>query len=144
MHVWLYVPTHYTHIHKGSLFRGLRNLPDDVVYDLLCQVKLWEVPIKSLNCECKKMIALEKSVLQACGGGVLGEGSGRVSLFHKQGRYGEVPPSSCRVSRIPSVLHESSKVSVEQMVYLHHQQTILNATGWQESIHSHCPLVLLL
>ena len=63
MHACLIVPTHYTHTHRGSLFRGLRNLPDDLVYDLLCKVKIGEVSIKTLNCEAKKikkMIALKR------------------------------------------------------------------------------------
>ena len=56
--------------YRGCLFRGLRNLREDVVYDILCKVKCREVQITSLNSECKKikkMVALRKAFCKSVG-----------------------------------------------------------------------------
>ena len=55
---------------RGSLFRGLRNLDHEVVYDTLERVKRGEILITALNNECrriKKMIVLKKAFCKGVG-----------------------------------------------------------------------------
>ena len=67
--------TLYTYSQGKPFSRGLRNLPDDVVYHLLCKVKLGEVLIKSLNSECKKIT--KTNALKRCSTSIRGWSLGR-------------------------------------------------------------------
>ena len=63
------------HVHvilacRGSLFRGLRNLDNEVVYGVLEKVKCREILITALNNECrkmKKMVVLKKAFCKGVG-----------------------------------------------------------------------------
>ena len=70
LHTCILFMNMYTCTHRGSLFRGLRNLEEDTVYEMLLKVKSKEVLITNLNNECKRiknLAALQKALCQSMG-----------------------------------------------------------------------------